>query len=224
MNITSILEELNAQEDIKINYSAGRYNKFNDNYRSSSRATTKSKFDKRNQKVCAYCKAINRTPSVGHDVKSCWVIPKEDKHNLIKAFSVLAINSDCSGSEESSESVKFVDDSGNNNSGSIAEIQRVECIASPYFFCYIGKQSCKVTVDCGATSKLSSLKVARSCGLKIEPSRQHARQLDGTPLRVCGEVKTSLHYGSAVLHLHALVIEVMDADILGGTPFCKSNA
>ena len=85
-----------------------------------------------------YCKAIDRTPSIGHDVKSCWVIPKEDKHNLIKAFSVLTIDSDCSDSEEISEAqenhhqnVKFVGDSRNRD---CADIQRVECFASPIFF------------------------------------------------------------------------------------------
>ena len=230
MNITSILEDLNAQEDIKINYSAGRFNKFNKSNRKSGRSSTK--FNNRQQKVCAYCKAINRTPSVGHDVKSCWIIPKEDKHNLIKAFSVVSMDSDCSDSdsedtpalrEDGHRAVKFVGDSS-SNIDNCAEIQRVECIASPHFFAYIGKHSCKVTVDTGAMSNLISLNLAKSCGLKIEASQQRARQLDGTPLKVCGEVKTCLYYGNAVLHLNALVIEVMDSDILAGIPFCKSNA
>ena len=70
-------------------------------------------------------------------------------------------------------------------------------------------------------SNLISLNLARSCGLKIKSSQQRARQLDGTPLKVCGEVQTAQ---SVNLHLNALVIEVMDSDILAGIPFCKSNA
>ena len=225
MNMKSILDDLNAQEDIKVQYSAGRSSWSVDSYGKSNRPSTK--FKKRQQKTCAYCKAINRTPFTGHDVKSCWIIPKNDKLDLIKAFSVLTVDSDCSdadevpGLRESSSSVKFVDDVAD---GDCANIQRVECIASPHFFCHIGRQSCKVTVDTGAMSNLISLSLARSCGLKIKSSQQRARQLDGTPLKVCGEVQTYLHYGSAKLHLNALVIEVMDSEILAGVPFCKSNA
>ena len=72
-------------------------------------------------------------------------------------------------------------------------------------------------------SNLISLDLAKRCNLKIEKTQQRARQLDGTPLKVCGEVRTSLHYGSVQLNLSALVIEIMDSDILAGIPFCKSN-
>ena len=89
----SILDDLNAQGDIKIQYSAGRSGWQNNSYRKANRSSTK--FIKRQQKVCAYCKAINRTPYTGHDVKSCWIIPKDDKLDLIKAFSVLTVDFDC---------------------------------------------------------------------------------------------------------------------------------
>ena len=119
-------------------------------------------------------------------------------------------------------SVNFVNDVPNTES--CASISRVECITSPHFFCYIGKKSCKVTVDTGAMSNLISLDLAKSCNLRIKHSQQRARQLDGTPLKVCGEVSTVLHYGSVTLQLNALVIEIMDSDILAGIPFCKFNS
>ena len=177
--------------------------------------------------VCAYCKAINRSSFTGHDVKTCWIIPKEDKAELIKAFSVISLDDDDEsdadvdqGYAPGSSSVKYVEEPTDPD---CAGISRVECITSPHFFCHIGKRSCKVTIDTGAMSNLVSLEIAKSCNLKIEPSQQRARQLDGTPLKVCGEVRTTLHYGSVALKLNALVIEVMDSDILAGIPFCKAN-
>ena len=224
MNINSIIQDLNTQEDIKIQFSAGRSTWSN----STSPRKSSQQFAKRQKKTCAYCKAINRTPFVGHDVKSCWVIPKEDKANLIKAFSVMSIlDSEDSDAEIpsppdcNSSNVHFVEKSSETR---CAGISRVECMASPHFFCHIGRRSCKVTVDTGAMSNLISLELAKSCNLKIQQSQQRARQLDGTPLKVCGEVTTTLHYGSAVLRLNALVIEFMDSDVLAGIPFCKSNA
>ena len=226
MNINSIIQDLNTQEDIKIQFSAGRSNWSNSQFpRKSSQQSYK--FGKRQKKTCAYCKAINRTPYVGHDVKSCWIIPKEDKANLIKAFSVISLDSDESDAEIpgphdcDSSNVHFVEKSSEST---CAGISRVECMASPHFFCHIGRRSCKVTVDTGAMSNLISLELAKSCNLRIQQSQQRARQLDGTPLKVCGEVTTTLHYGSVVLNLNALVIEVMDSDVLAGIPFCKSNA
>ena len=224
MNMKSIIEELNTQEDIKVQFSAGRSNW--SKYPPKKSGRHQSKFSKR-QKTCAYCKAINRSPYIGH-VKSCWVIPKEDKADLIKAFSVFSLNSDDSDDdapnishEAHDTSVQFVDEP---TGSTCADISRVECLSSPYFFCHIGRNSCKVTVDSGATSNLISLDVARSCNLKMQKSQQGARQLDGSPLKVCGEVTTNLYYGSVMLKLNALVIEVMDTDVLAGIPFCKHNA
>ena len=224
MNMQSILDDLNTQEDIKVQFSASRPNwSSSSSFQSRKPGRFPNKFGKhQKKKTCAYCKAINRSPFVGHDVKSCWVIPKEDKSELIKAFSVIALDSEDSEDEDvvHDSSVKFVGDKSEN---SVSNISKVECLTSPHFFCHIGKHSCKVTVDSGAMSDLISLDVAKSCNMKIESSQQRARQLDGTPLKVCGEVTTTLHYGSVALRLNALVIEDMDSGILAGIPFCKSN-
>ena len=226
MNMKSILDDLNTQEDIKIQFSAGRTNWSNSTF-SRKQGRSAPRFNKRKQKICAYCKAINRSSFTGHDVKTCWIIPKEDKAELIKAFSVISLDDDDEsdadvdqGYAPGSSSVKYVEE---RTDPDCAGISRVECITSPHFFCHIGKRSCKVTIDTGAMSNLVSLEIAKSCNLKIEPSQQRARQLDGTPLKVCGEVRTTLHYGSVALKLNALVIEVMDSDILAGIPFCKAN-
>lgn len=223
MNMQSILDDLNAQEDIKVQYSSGR-SQWSGASTSRRPGRQVSRFGKRPKKECAYCKAINRTPFVGHDVKNCWVIPKEDKAGLIKAFSVISLQDSEESDDDSPQyperSVKFVDDVEDED---CADISRVECITSPHFYCHIGRHSCKVTVDTGAMSNLISLDLAKACSLRIEKSHQRARQLDGTPLKVCGEVRTTLSYGSVQLKLSALVIEVMDSDILAGIPFCKHN-
>ena len=134
MNMKSIIEELNTQEDIKVQFSAGRSNW--SKYPSKKSGRHQSKFNKR-QKTCAYCKAINRSPCIGHDVKSCWVISKEDKADLIKAFSVFSLNSDESDDdapnvlhEAQDTSVQLVDEP---NDSTCADISRVECLPSPYF-------------------------------------------------------------------------------------------
>ena len=64
------------------------------------RSNRPPRYNKRSKKECGYCKAFNKTPYVGHDVKSCWIIPKEDKADLIKAFSVMTVDSDDSDGDE----------------------------------------------------------------------------------------------------------------------------
>ena len=177
LNMKSILEDLNTQEDIKIQFSAARSNWSGSSFKKAGRPS--NKFSKRSKKTCAYCKAINRSPYIGHDVKSCWIIPKEDKAELIKAFSVISLDDNESEDEQeyppaTSSSVNYVEDSVDQD---CADVSRVECIASPHFFCHIGKTSVKVTVDTGAMSNLVSLDVAKSLHLKIEPSQQRAGNL-----------------------------------------------
>ena len=69
MNMKSILEELNAQEEIKIQYSAGRSGWSRNNASSMKRNNRASKYNKRPKKECAYCKAFNKTPYIGHEKK-----------------------------------------------------------------------------------------------------------------------------------------------------------
>ena len=54
-------------------------------------------------------------------------------------------------------------------------------------------------------------------------STQVATQLDKTPVPVLGEIHVELSYGNLNLPLDALVVDVLDTDILLGVPFCVEN-
>lgn len=49
---------------------------------------------KTTKNVCVFCKALNRKPSVGQDVRSCWAISKFDKFDLARAFKVQTLESE----------------------------------------------------------------------------------------------------------------------------------
>ena len=74
-----------------------------------------------------------------------------------------------------------------------------------------------------ATLNCVSLKLVKAVGMSWVRTNQGARQLDGSQVKICGEVDCVLDFGSEKLRLIALVIVTTDTDILGGIPFCKRN-
>ena len=69
------------------------------------------------------------------------------------------------------------------------------------------------------------MSVAESLGLPIvKGSPQYAHQADGcSPLNVIGETRISLTRDDREFQFEGLVVENLDAGILGGVPFMKSN-
>ena len=66
--------------------------------------------------------------------------------------------------------------------------------------------------------------MARSIGAPINQSSQQALQADAvTPLAVAGETHLILSRADKQLALDALVVDDLDVDILGGTPFLIAN-
>ena len=67
--------------------------------------------------------------------------------------------------------------------------------------------------------------VAKQLGLKVLKSDQKAVQADGkTKLDVVGEVHETFTRGKVKFHFSGLIVTNLDTEILGGTPFQKTNA
>jgi hypothetical protein len=68
------------------------------------------------------------------------------------------------------------------------------------------------------------LGTVKRLGVKISKSSQSVNQADGSsPLKVVGEVRFMLSYDSFDYAFEGLVIEDLDVEILGGTPFMEAN-
>ena len=211
-NMDSLLMEISAQEDIKIAYARGRSNL----RLSSSNANSVQK----TQNTCAFCKACNK-PYTGHDISSCWSLSKSDRNELANA---LHENMDSEGDQAHIIDVKNVSvKSPYLSPPSIPAFSRVLCMSSPHFYCYHRNTPCKVTLDSGAESNIVSLNFVKLNNIKMASASQHARQLDKSRVKICGEIDINLSFGSALLKLSALVVESMDSDILAGVPFCMTN-
>ena len=78
----SLLLELNAQEDIQVQFSKS-------SYRQRPRQNNRRPPQRPNQsqKTCILCKTANR-PFQGHDITTCWFITKFDRMELSKALAV----------------------------------------------------------------------------------------------------------------------------------------
>ena len=59
--------------------------------------------------------------------------------------------------------------------------------------------------------------------MKTSRPTQGASQLDKTPVPVLGEVHITISYAHLNLPLSALVVDVLDTDVLLGVPFCEDN-
>lgn len=81
-----------------------------------------------------------------------------------------------------------------------------------------------IVLDTGATASLISLAKANELKLKILPTIHRAVQVNGvSDLKVLGEIHTEFQRGNLGLQFSALVVNVLGADLLGGTNFHKEN-
>ena len=232
-NMESLLAELAAQEDIKLNYSSSSNRRsFNNRPRAYSKyqsSSSKRSGPSQSSKSCAFCKACKK-PHLGHDVNTCWALSRFNKSDIVSALMV-------NGEEEydSDEKEVMVDSFASLSTGnrlnsvptdpspSLANISRVEVMKSPSFVSSYRGFPCKITLDTGATSNCISLNLVKAAGIPLVHTNQGAKQLDGSQVKTCGEVDCVLDFGSVKLRLVALVIESTDADILGGIPFFRRN-
>jgi len=149
----SLLQEINTQEEIQVQYSKSSYHNSQQQRRPPNRRTTQRP-NQRN-KSCLLCKAANR-PHQGHDISSCWFITKFDRMEISKA---LAVEVDESYSELDTQEAEFqalqnvdpLPSAINQPTQEPATAQRVQCHSSPYFFAFYKHKPCKIVIDTGAT-------------------------------------------------------------------------
>ena len=230
-NMESLLAGINSEENAQISYSNASRSKAQAKayhqqapsrktvymaYKPTSTPSVKSK------KECAICKSAGRKYE-GHDISACWHLSKIDKMEMAKALNVVVEDSEEENEGEilatSVENLEVHEES----EPSETVIQRVRCSKSPIVYMYYRQFSCKCLVDTGGTSSLITRTFLRTAGIKMDTTTQRATQLDKTPVPVLGEVHIELTYGDLVLTLDALVVEVMDCDILLGVPFCEEH-
>ena len=224
-NMESLLAGINAEENIQISYtSASRSKRYQSNtpFKSNSRGQGGSsmKPSVKPKKVCILCKAAGRNYE-GHDLSACWHLSKIDKLEISKALKVEIEEEEASDDNGEDILTSVVEEPQNVPTDHV--INRVKTSKSPIIYMYYEEHTSKCLVDTGGTSSLITRRFTRIAGIKVDSTTQRATQLDKTAVPVLGEVHIELTYGDLVLPLDALVVEVMDCDILLGVPFCEEN-
>ena len=234
----SLLSELNAQEDIRVNRSFPSRNR---NSPAPRRPPTQSpqqpppgrpqsQTSYRQQKSCLLCKSAGR-PHVGHDIAGCWFLSKFDKLEMSRTFQVntdfdeedflVASEEGADGNDGGVSTVSAVMTSATVTDQIV--VSRVASQPSPYICTFYRHFACKIVIDSGATSSMVSLHFVRRVGLTILPTSQGARQMDKSLVKVRGEVKFSVSFGDLTLEVEALITDNLDCDVLAGVPFGKTN-
>ena len=202
-NLDSLLMELSAQEDIKVNYSRV---KNNNRFRGFSSNRQPSRPSSSSQKSCAFCKVCKRS-CLGHDINSCYHLSQFDRSEFAKALNV-SVEDDMEPDTLNVQNLSIQDCP--NEIEPQSSCSRVLCMKSPYFYCYFNTIPCKVVIDSGAESNIISLSFVQRANIKMVKACQTARQLDKSMIKTCGEVNIDLHHGNSVMKLSALVVESMD--------------
>ena len=107
---------------------------------------------------------------------------------------------------------------------SVIKIRRINIYESPILSVTHKDITVHIVLDTGATASLISLAKANELKLKILPTIHRAVQVNGvSDLKVLGEIHTEFQRGNLGLQFSALVVNVLGADLLGGTNFHKEN-
>ena len=227
-NMESLLAGIAAEDDVQISYTRSNSNRPRSNapfaasasYQGPSKAPAESK----GKKSCVVCKLTGRRHE-GHDLSSCWHLSKMDRLAMAKTLK-LEVN-DLEDEEVDDEILasQTVDlpEEGCEAPENDSAIRRVKCSRSPVVYMYYLQYSCRCLIDTGGQSSLVSQMFVQRAKIKMSRPTQGATQLDKTPVPVLGEVHITLSYGQLTLPLDALVVDVLDTDILLGVPFCEEN-
>ena len=183
------------------NYSRSRPTRFN------SRSN-----NGRRQRVCSLCKQAGRQDT-DHFLSSCRFLPESDRKYMAKARQIVnIIDEEEEGEVESEE----------EQEPHVA--LRIQVRQSPYIDAFYKHHPIRVTIDSGATGNMIRASTAERLGVKVSSSSQSAHQADGaSPLIVVGETRFTVYHNNRPFKFEGLVVENLDVDILGGTPFMETN-
>ncbi len=205
--LDSLLEEIASNEEAKV------FKSFSQNYNKSRNRPRPTQRPTQTNKSCPLCKEAGRDHT--HYLSVCEFLPEKDKQYLTRARIVLS-NDDAAADETDTE------DYAPTNLGT--STRRVNVSKSPEFKAYYHQHPVRITLDSGAETNMIKASLAKYLGVRVTPSTQSALQADGvTQLAVLGETHFTVTRDNIQLKLDALVVEELDVDVLGGTPFLCVN-
>ena len=163
-NLDSLIMELNAQDEVKVQYSRGFSRGRNQNF-PFKKSFQRSRGSNNNSKSCAFCKSCDR-PHLGHDIKSCRYLSDHDRNGLARALHLDVIDDDDDVDElsYSVEQLTMQNEEVPGSSQNDTSVSRVHCIKSPHLYGFYKHFPCKIVIDTGAESNCISL------GLYIQPT------------------------------------------------------
>ena len=165
------------------------------------------------KRCCPLCSQAGKDSN--HFLSRCQFLPDADRKFMTK---IRHIGME---SEECEEDITQIIDNEHRHPSTILLVQPKK---SPYLFMYYDSKTLKVTLDTGAETNMIRHSTAKQLGLPTYRSSQNVHQADGkSPLKVTGETKVKFVRGSLTFTFHALVVEDLDVDILGGVPFTDAN-
>ena len=223
----SLLDELHYSDEVKVMRTNTKPQIKEYKHYSSQSGPARSHKQIPNQipktKSCPLCTEAKRPKN--HYLSSCPYLPDSDRRFLSKVRQMTEISSSLWDTCEN-HNYELSDNEENETplNTNMISVNKVNSKRSPSFKAFYKDHSVNLTLDTGAESSMIRASVARMMGLNIQNSSQVALQADGrTPLPIIGEVHTNLQRNGHNLHLEALVVEDLDAEILAGTPFMISN-
>ena len=224
-NMDALLAGIAADDDVNISYTSSKpmRSKFDQPRRSLTK--NRSQSDSKG-KSCVICKLAGRKHDT-HDISTCWHLSKIDRLAMAKTLKVEVNDMEDDEEEDDAILASQVVDLPEEEDGSDVScepvIRRVQCSRSPTLYMFYREHSCHCLVDTGGQSALISYSFVQRARIKMTRPTQGATQLDKTPVPVLGEVHITISYAHLNLPLSALVVDVLDTDILLGVPFCEEN-
>ena len=200
-----LLSDLSVQDDIAINYTNSRRSKQGSQpFQSFQRQRPfqpKGTVNVNNgNKICILCKSAGRNHQ-GHDIASCYFLSKFDKMKIANALAVEVSDEAPDQHEQFEQSV--VNDQFQVTDASM--VQKVQCDPSPFFHAFYQHHPAHIVIDSGATSSLISKSFLKRASIPIQPTRHSARSVDKSTLKIQGEVKIQLNFGSTLLPVTAVI-------------------
>jgi hypothetical protein len=175
--------------------------------------TRQNRWDKAT-KSCPICKSTERDST--HFLSECKYLPESDRKFMLRARRLATVLDD---TDDESEEEAREDDKEDQ-----AVAYTVQVSQSPYLDLFHGHDTLRITIDSGATGNMIRASAATRLGVKIMPSSQSARQADGSStLDILGETQLILTRDNNRFVFDGLVVQNLDVDVLGGTPFMDRN-
>jgi len=234
MSIPSLLEEIQGS-DIKVNktFAHNQPGQYRKNFRQNSFRGRQQR--SRQTPQCTLCKQAGR-PDTSHFMSKCKYLPEQDRRYMAMARQISGIIIDNDDFyHEDDDFDPYEEEEANSDSNAHraqesytrtskpASIGMVMIKTSPYIDLFHKSKAIRVTLDSGAEGDMIRKDVAISLGANIRKTSHRANHAKGGPLTVSGEVSLTFARDGREFHFSGLVVDELDADILGGVPFQDRN-